>query len=836
MATNYSNTIDFNTTDSIDLHDSQDANSAFPVQWNRDDASSLNPSKPLKAHRGWERQPESPVAQKKRFGKVWRRFNSKPQAHPPSSYSQLALPSAQRSPRKVTKKLRLAEGDENYRVAATKLEKDLPSEYRKHPKVDTSADSAPTDRREDLQEPVNTMSDLDPHVDLDEDEDIGEYNCNLEITSESLSHIPPLLPGHNVSSILQREPTKHTQLDTSSGDRIHEEIKDHFSSSEEHDESSMHDEAMTSAESMPVEAPTIDGCITETNVVPPLESAENQQEDLGSMEEPGNPGDLASEAVKDDPSVAEMQQTKNDELLVTNESYVLPPTDQVYNNEGGDKSLSDDPDEDAGRQDSEEASPSRSIQTNELQESFVVDQQNQNYAHRDIHNQIDVKEVEPDITIANQQGDHADLSELTTEISWKNDVALEDHEDKEIDEVISPHEDNSNMKIQDEAAANQQKEPSLAASLSAHLDSDTAILQAFLERKQANKTNNMQTDSIARRTSLQNRRDSDAVRLALSSPRVLEDRDVNSPHLGKSANKDLDLSTPMKTAGKRKASELESHPQSDNERVTPARRSTRTRTRIPPPASGTSTAPPTNITIKSGTEPVILQRSDVQQLSYQTRANTRKNKFGALDVKGRLVKLAKAPKEEQRSASPADDSTASSRGINWADPLVTGSLSPSLDEDSEDSSSTQQNENKEISIPAPRRIKRLRGPTNGTPGKGLLNLADLDLPSSKPATKVAKAKRLPSPRKLKFTSTATEGKDASPKKLKLAHSELEGSELSPKKETMSSPPKRMKLAQMNEVMEGLPKKTTPRRKSGIPVGMAATSTRASARKRPGVDH
>lgn len=399
----------------------------------------------------------------------------------------------------------------------------------------------------------------------------------------------------------------------------------------------------------------------------------------------------------------------------------------------------------------------------------------------------------------------------------------------------------ANEQSQNETIGNQEHGTMVTNSLSSHLDSDTAILQAFLDRKQANK-NTLQTDSIARRTSLQNRRDSDAVRQALASPRVaLEDKDINSPSLGKPAIMGADASIPGKPLEKRKAPSEVSNPPSEIEDFTPGRRSTRKRTRIP--SAGNPVVPPTNITVKGGADHVVLQRSEVQQLAYQTRANTRKNKFGALEVKGRLVRLAKTPKEEVGNSSPADAKPVESRNIAWSNPLVTGRLSPSRDDDSGGSSSPQQDEPKEASIPQPRRIKRLR---NGTPGRGVLSStsalpSDLE-PSSPKVTKTAKPRKLPSPRKLKFKLSA-EGLDASPaKKLKLAPTTSESKGTSPKKyhfapsaaEGMDASPKKMSMVSVNasEAKENSIKPVTPRRKSGIPVGMAA-GTRASGRKKTG---
>ena len=66
------------------------------------------------------------------------------------------------------------------------------------------------------------------------------------------------------------------------------------------------------------------------------------------------------------------------------------------------------------------------------------------------------------------------------------------------------------------------------ATMTFAFDDDTALLKNFLSRAAASKAN--KAENIARRESLQNRRDSDVVRHALASPRkVLEDKDPTRP-------------------------------------------------------------------------------------------------------------------------------------------------------------------------------------------------------------------------------------------------------------------------------------------------------------------
>jgi hypothetical protein len=164
---------------------------------------------------------------------------------------------------------------------------------------------------------------------------------------------------------------------------------------------------------------------------------------------------------------------------------------------------------------------------------------------------------------------------------------------------------------------------------------DTALLQAFLNRAAQNKSTRRL--STSKRESLSNRRDSDTVRQALASPakpEILATLDPNSPSPKKSMavledsklaeNDTATVSSPKPSSGDAEISQ---------ERTT--RRSHRDKRRV-------ERAVPlahTRISLRGNTDPVILKRSEAQELATTTRANTRKNKGGSVMPTLRLTKL-----------------------------------------------------------------------------------------------------------------------------------------------------------------------------------------------------
>jgi hypothetical protein len=293
------------------------------------------------------------------------------------------------------------------------------------------------------------------------------------------------------------------------------------------------------------------------------------------------------------------------------------------------------------------------------------------------------------------------------------------------------------------------------ATMTMAIDDDTAILKSFLSRAAASKAERAAV--ITRRESLENRRDSDIVRHALASPRkALEEKDPNSPTkidsemtLGLSA-------TPVLSAEKNDAASPNSElPEADQPAEAKggrgSRRSSREKkSRLPAPA--TATQPQTSkIAIRraDGTDPVVLKKTDAQELALITRNNTRKNKQGAFVVNLRLLKL-----QAEAILSPQADLDETPRepvpgkkSLRWDETLAyyqehADTIAAQLAE--AESLATPD----ELSLPAPSsgipstkkprvktstdknstpKIRRVRGlgTANGTPGKGLLGTTSL---------------------------------------------------------------------------------------------------------------
>lgn len=288
------------------------------------------------------------------------------------------------------------------------------------------------------------------------------------------------------------------------------------------------------------------------------------------------------------------------------------------------------------------------------------------------------------------------------------------------------------------------------ATMTLAIDDDTAILKSFLSRAAASKAE--RSAIITRRSSLENRRDSDVVRHALASPRkALEEMDPNSPTKIDSGSafditETLVQQTDMEEAASPALEQTESEESAEKAERGSRRSSRAKKSRLPAPASLTQ-APTTNkIAIRraDGSDPVVLKKTDAQELALITRNNTRKNKQGAFMVSLRLLNLqAEAimfpPAEldsEERPPVPGR------RGIRWDETLAyyqehadtiasqeaeAASLStpdelslpgPVATKKPKTKASADKNTDKN-STPKVRRVKGL-GTANGTPGKGLL--------------------------------------------------------------------------------------------------------------------
>ncbi|PVH98994.1 hypothetical protein DM02DRAFT_615370 [Periconia macrospinosa] len=405
------------------------------------------------------------------------------------------------------------------------------------------------------------------------------------------------------------------------------------------------------------------------------------------------------------------------------------------------------------------------------------------------------EKMEIDVSVElTQEESENDISDSSAKPTIVNDIA----DGLTLGPTITPSREHTPRKLRSPSPPPIEHGPEDTMTMA--LDDDTAMLKDFLSRAAASKANKAAT--ISRRESLQNRRDSDVVRHALASPRkVLEDKDPNSP--SKYDNEaTLDLSQTLTLSMDQpplSPTEEQVNTETIDDTVTKAsRRSSRTRkSRLPAPASALPVGP-SKIAVRraDGGEPVVLKKSDAQELSQLTRANTRKNKQGAFAVSIRLLKLSK---DASRRAS--DDDTAESlanvvpvpgkKYVRWDEQLAyyqegTDTIANMLAE--AESLATPD----ELSLPdpamtkakpktpkvAPRekksastgtstpKVRRVRGlgASNGTPGKGLLTPASL-LPDAVQEEKEQQAttddtntsQRLPKPKiktKPKSTSKA----------------------------------------------------------------------------------
>ncbi|KAF9700275.1 hypothetical protein EKO04_001214 [Ascochyta lentis] len=331
------------------------------------------------------------------------------------------------------------------------------------------------------------------------------------------------------------------------------------------------------------------------------------------------------------------------------------------------------------------------------------------------------------------------------------------------------------------------------ATMTVAIDDDTAILKSFLSRAAASKAE--RSAIITRRESLENRRDSDIVRHALASPRkALEEKDPNSPSKVDSEST-FDLATTPALSPEIEESASPTLDQAEIEDGTDAksgrgsRRSSRAKkSRLPAPATTTQPQASNKIAIRraDGTDPVVLKKTDAQELALITKNNTRKNKQGAFVVSLRLLKLqaeAILSPSTPLDDEPPRDPVPGRRGIRWDETLA-------YYQEHADTIAAQQAEAEslatpdELSIPAAistkktkaktptdknstPKIRRVRGlgTANGTPGKGLLSTGSL-LPDAVQEEQAAAAppapaaKGIPKPKVGRKLSAPTDSKPA----------------------------------------------------------------------------
>jgi len=246
------------------------------------------------------------------------------------------------------------------------------------------------------------------------------------------------------------------------------------------------------------------------------------------------------------------------------------------------------------------------------------------------------------------------------------------HTDVDNDDIMQDLTDESPILLERSVSA-PPEEPRMSPRRSAkpRVSDDTALLQAFLNRAAENKSSRRL--SASKQESLTNRRDSDTVRQALASPakpEILGALDPNSPSPKKSLAVFEDLKL---TRSEEPATSSPSQNSGETENKVPTtRRSHRDKRRVERAAPLAHT----RISLRGNTDPVVLKRSEAQELATMTRANTRKNKLGAIMPTLRLTKLIveKAPIEASQDEEVEDTSAASLplgvRRVRWDQTLA----------------------------------------------------------------------------------------------------------------------------------------------------------------------
>lgn len=373
------------------------------------------------------------------------------------------------------------------------------------------------------------------------------------------------------------------------------------------------------------------------------------------------------------------------------------------------------------------------------------------------------------------------------------------------------------------------------ATMTFAFDDDTALLKDFLSRAAANKAAN-KTENISRRESLQNRRDSDVVRHALASPRkVLEDKDPNSPSkhdyeatLDLSQTLTLSMEPPALPSSNKAHMEAEARSAEDSKVELASRRSSRMKkSRLPAPLS-VPPGPPKIAVKRDGGDPVILKKTDAQELSVMTRSNTRRNKQGAVAASVRLLKLSNDTRNADVSGSDATGSPVPVPGkkcVRWDSQLTyfqkdTETIANALadaeslatpDELSSAPPSATPTKLRTPKVPKDRnttpKVRKVRnlGSSNGTPGKGLQTPASL-LPDAmlEIPDELQEKQRLPKPKSSRIrkatvgvtdTGSATAAGEPKLPMLEIAPVGIDPSQASSTKERKSrlATPRKMKL-------------------------------------------
>ena len=303
---------------------------------------------------------------------------------------------------------------------------------------------------------------------------------------------------------------------------------------------------------------------------------------------------------------------------------------------------------------------------------------NNTNVEKDLHRAMEAIEVYEHPGIADATQARLDLTPDDTQEMEAIDKANEVLAKTELDDVSQMVE------------ATREQTPNQKTRSGARFSDDTSLLKDFLNRAQARKAAQKPSSSVP---------DTPIPQLSpRRSPRKThgsQDGHVSSPRKSRSSG-----TRPGTPPGKTKVEALDSD---DDEEVTAAepascRRSTRTR--LPAP-SKTAAGAPSLIPVRraDGADPVVLQKSQAQELALTTRANTRRNKGQS---KPPLQALQDLPMESVDVATGTRERAERGRSVAWAASIASYQDAKDEADDAEDKR------------PKVRRLRGL-GAVNGTP-------------------------------------------------------------------------------------------------------------------------
>ena len=271
---------------------------------------------------------------------------------------------------------------------------------------------------------------------------------------------------------------------------------------------------------------------------------------------------------------------------------------------------------------------------------------------------IEMENVEKDLHRAIEAIEVYEHPELTLSSSPMRDTALENIQEMEaMDKANKVLAKTELTDVSQAMQATREQTPNQKTRSGARFSDDTSMLKDFLNRAQARKAAQKPLLSAPEAP------------IPQQSPRRSPRKTLGSQN-GQSSMPERSRSIANREntpPGKPKTEAVDSD---DGEEATaePASCRRSTRTRLPAPSKAPPGAP-SFIPVRraDGTDPVVLQKSQAQELAVMTRANTRRNKGQS---KPPLLALQDLPKEAADLESRADQRAEKGKTVAWAERLA----------------------------------------------------------------------------------------------------------------------------------------------------------------------